>query len=400
MLKHRRLRWLLCVLALVSLTAAACGDDEESSSDTTAGGDGGGETYKIAFVGPLTGPNANLGIYIRDGARVAIDEANKAGGDVTFELEAFDTQGDPAQAPTVKDKYINDDEIVAIVGPTFSGETKAVLQSYEDAEIAMISASATAVDIPDTVKGGKSFHRLVPDDDVQAAGVADYVTEVLKAENAFYIHDNSDYGKALADGTQGVLEAAGVTTAGGDAIDPKGQDYSAAVNKAKAADADIVYYGGYYAEAGRVAKQLKDAGVESTFMGGDGVLDVGFIESGGADAAEGAKLTCACRLAAGETEGELGDFASKYEALIGNQPGTYATEGYDAANIIIDAVNEGNTTRADILEYVEGLGTYEGLSKTIEFEDNGNLKVGDVYVYEVKAGKIELLGTVEELVGG
>jgi branched-chain amino acid transport system substrate-binding protein len=399
MLGKNRTWRILAVLAAALLVLAACGDDDDES--TGGGGDGGGGgTFKIAFVGPLTGPNANLGIYIRDGATVAVEEANADGGDVTFELEAFDTQGDPAQAPTVKDKYINDDEVIAIVGPTFSGETKAVLPAFESAGIAMISASATAVDIPDTVPDGKSFHRLVPDDDVQGAGVADYVTDVLEAEKIFYIHDNTDYGKGLAEGTQAILEGADTTTAGTDAIDPKGQDYSAAVTKAKAADPDVVYYGGYYAEAGRVAKQLKDAGVTATFMGGDGVLDVGFIESGGADAAEGAKLTCACRLATGATEGDLGEFASSYEDEIGNQPGTYSTEGYDAANIIIDAVNDGNTTRADVLDYVEGLGSYEGLSKTIEFEDNGNLKVGEVYVYEVMEGKIELLGTVEELVGG
>ena len=403
MLKHRRLRWLLTVIALFSLFAAACGDDEDTGTgDTTDddGGDGGGTTYTIAFVGPLTGPNASLGIFPRDGARIAIEEANAEGGDVKFELKSFDTQGDPAQAPTVKDKYINDDSVIGIVGPVFSGETKAVLPAYETADLVMVSPSATGVDIPDTVKGSTSFHRVVPDDDVQAAAVSGYVTEVLGADSVYYVHDNADYGKGLAEGTKAILEGAGVESAGIDAIDPKGQDYSAAVNKVQAADPDVVYYGGYYTEGGRLQKQLKDAGIDATFMCGDGCLDLGFAQSAGAAAAEGAKITCACRLASGGTEGELGEFAKRYKDEIGKDPGTYATEGYDAANLIIDAVKAGNTTRAEVRDYIEGIDTYEGISKTIEFEENGNLKVGDVYAYEFKGGKIELLGTIEELVGG
>ena len=403
--RARRPLWrIVALLAVLVLVLAACGDDDDD--DTTAGGGqtgggdgGGGETYALAFVGPLTGPNANLGIYIRDGARVAIEEANEEGGDITFELKAFDTQGDPAQAPTVRDKYINDESVLGVVGPTFSGETKAVLPSFESEGLVMISASATAVDIPDTVPNGKSFHRLVPDDDVQGAGVADYVTKKLGAKNIYYIHDNTDYGKGLAEGTQALLEKAGTTTAGTDAIDPRGQDYTAAVNKAKAANPDVVFYGGYYAEAGRVAKQLKDAGVEATFMSGDGSLDLGLVESGGAAGAEGAQITCACRLATEDAEGALGEFATKYKEIIGDDAGTYSTEGYDAAKILIEGIKAGNTTRADLLEYVEGITTYEGLSKSIEFEENGNLKVADVYVYEFKAGKIEQLGTIEELVG-
>ena len=84
----------------------------------------GQKTYKLAYIGPLTGPNANLGINIRNGAAVAVEEANEAGGDVKFELAEFDTQGSPDQASTLKDRFINDQSIVG-GRPTFSGETRA-----------------------------------------------------------------------------------------------------------------------------------------------------------------------------------------------------------------------------------------------------------------------------------
>lgn len=390
---------VVLVLMAATLVLAACGDDTDDSGGTTAttGGDDTKEV-KLAFVGPLTGPNANLGINIRDGMTVAVEEANEKGGDITFSIEEFDTQGDPAQAPGQKDKYIPDESIIAVVGPTFSGETRAVLPDLDKAGLVMISASATNVALPTDIPSD-SFHRVIPDDGVQAAGIADYVTKELKPKKIALIHDNTDYGKGLWEGVVGLLTAAGIDASTTDAIDPKSQDYSVAVNKVKAADVDMVFYGGYYNEAGRFKKQLADAEVDATFISGDGALDPGFVVSSGAPGGEGALLTCPCRLATPDIAGAPGDFATKYKEVVDKEPGTYSSEGYDAANILIQGINEGNDTRETLLAYVEGLDSFEGISKTIEFEENGNVKAGDVFVYEVKAGKIVELGKTSELAG-
>ena len=114
-------RAFVALLLLAALALAACGDSDDGDSAD------GQKTYKLAYVGPLTGPNANLGINIRNGAAVAVEEANEAGGDVKFELAEFDTQGSPDQASTLKDRFINDQSIVGVVGPTFSGETRALV---------------------------------------------------------------------------------------------------------------------------------------------------------------------------------------------------------------------------------------------------------------------------------
>ncbi|HEX7277839.1 MAG TPA: branched-chain amino acid ABC transporter substrate-binding protein [Acidimicrobiales bacterium] len=386
---------VVATLSVAALLLAACGDDD----DDGGGGGTAQQTYKIAFVGPLTGPNANLGINIRNGAGVAIDEANAAGGDITFELVPFDTQGDPAQASTQKDRFINDSSIRGVVGPTFSGETRAVMESLQAAGLVMVSASATATALPDTVAGQTVFHRLVPSDDVQGQGVTDYVTKKLTVTRAAYIHDNADYGKALADGTRELLEKAGVATVLNEAIDPKSQDFSAVVNSVRAISPppDMIFYGGYYSEAGRLKKQLTDGQVNVRFLSGDGVLDLGFAAAAGDAAAEGTQVTCACKLATADTPGKLGEFAKAYEEKWDKPPLTYSTEGYDAANILIKGLREGNTTRAALLQFVETIGTYEGAGKTIEFEDNGNIKAGDVFVYEFQGGKPTELGTTQEL---
>jgi branched-chain amino acid transport system substrate-binding protein len=387
---------VVATLSVAALLLAAGGGSDDGGGEAS-----GTTTYKLAFVGPLTGPNANLGINIRDGAEIAIDEANQAGGDVKFELVPFDTQGAPDQATTAKDRFINDSAIRAIVGPTFSGETRAVTESLQAAGLVMISASATATNLTETVPGQTVFHRLVPDDDIQGQGVTDYVTKKLNVKTAAYVNDNAEYGKALADGTRGLLEKAGVSTVLNETIDPKSQDYSAVVNQIRdlTPPPDMIFYGGYYSEAGRLKKQLTDGQVSVRFLSGDGSLDRGFVASSGAPAAEGVQVTCACKLATDEAPGKLGEFATAYQAKWDTPPATYSTEGYDAANILIAGIKAGNTTREALLNYVETLGTYEGAGKTIEFQDNGNIKAGDVFVYEFRSGKPTVLGTVQQLLG-
>lgn len=393
---RRRLLRSLSVLAVAALTFSACGDDggDKASGSGQTGGDN--RTYAIAFVGPLTGDNANLGINIRNGAKVAVQEANKAGGP-KIDLKEFDTQGDPAQATTLKERFVNDQSIIGVVGPTFSGETRAVMAPLQEANLVMVSASATNATLPTAVPNQTVFHRLVPDDDVQGKGVADYVSKKLGAKRAAYVDDNSEYGKGLADGTRKLLEAAGVPTVANDSIDPRSQDFSAVVNRLKQANPDLIFYGGYYSEAGRLRKQLVDGGIKVRFLSGDGGLDQGFITAAGAANAEGAQLTCACKLATEDAGGKLGEFAKNYKSANGAAPGTYSTEGYDAASILIKGIKDGKTDRKALLDYVENLGNYEGVGKNINFEPNGNIKATGVFVYEVKGGKLTVLGTTDEL---
>ncbi len=392
--------WRLLALALAgTLVMAACGgdDDDEATTQTTAAQGGGGKrTVTIAFVGAKTGDNANLGLNIRDAAKLAVDTQNAQGGDVTIALKEFDTAGDPAQATTIKDQFVGDESIVATVGPAFSGETKALIPPMNEAGLAMISPSATNKDLPNVVPNSKVFHRIIADDALQAAGIAEYLATTEKPRSVAYVHDNSEYGKGLTVDVTRLTAAKGIRTAITDTVDPKAQDFSATVNKVKAARPDLVFYGGYYAEAGRFKKQLADADVTAKFLSGDGSLDPGFVTSAGAAAAEQARLSCPCNLALESSTGKLKDFYTDYKSKLGKEPGLYSPEGYDAANILINGIKAGNDTREKMLQYLEtAVGTYEGVSKTIEFEPNGNLKSKTFFVFQVKDGKIAPLQTVE-----
>jgi branched-chain amino acid transport system substrate-binding protein len=446
-MRNRRLVKVVGALVGLALIAAACGDDDDDadssgsadttasadtsgsadttasadtsggadttatadtsgSADTTAsadtGGGGGGDVQElsIAFVGPLTGGAANLGIYIRDGAKVAVEQFNEAHGDqFNITMEEFDTQGDPAQAPTVLDDYIGNEDILGLVGPAFSGETRAVLPTLTEEGLVMVSASATNVELPDVVPGGASFHRVLPDDAAQAAGLIKYLTTTLQPATIAIVHDNSEYGKGLAvDQLAAQLAGSGIEIVTTEAIDPESEDFSAAVNAVKAANPEVIFYGGYYEEAGQLKKQLADAGVTAQFISGDGALDAGFIEAAG-DAAEGATLSCPCYFASeAAPDPAISEFATAYEEINGTVPGTYSTEAFDAANILLNGILEGNTDRASLLAYVDGLTDVPyAISKEVVFAENGNIEAQGIFLFEVKDGAITLLAATDDL---
>ncbi|MDQ6696773.1 MAG: branched-chain amino acid ABC transporter substrate-binding protein [Actinomycetota bacterium] len=396
---RRNRTWrLVALLIAAGLVVAACGS---SSKKASTGGDNGAKTgakeYSLAYVGPLTGDSANLGINIRNGAKTAVQEFNTANPSYNITLKEFDTQGDPAQAPTVADKYLSDNKILGIVGPAFSGETKAVLPTLEENHLVMISGSATNTDLPNVVKNSKVFHRVLPDDAAQAAGIAKYLNTTLKPKTIAIVHDNSEYGKGLAV-DQLSKQLGNIKLVDTEVIDPKGQDYSAAVNKVKAANPDVVFYGGYYEQAGRLKKQLADAGVKATFISGDGALDVGFVKAAGS-AANGALLSCPCYFASDVSPGKIGAFAKSYTKINkGAVPGTYSTEAYDAANILMNGIKAGNTDRESLLKYVDGIKTAkEAISKDVTFAKNGNIKAQGIFIFEVKNGKIVLKVATDKL---
>ena len=390
-MRSRRTFRSLVVLVLAAVVLSACGDD---GGETTAGGGGqSAQTYTIGFVGALTGDNANLGINIRDAMRVAIEQENQGEG-AKIRMKEFDTAGDPAQATTIKDRFLNDREVIGIVGPAFSGETKALIPSIQDAGLVMVSASATNSALPTVVPNASVFHRVIADDALQARGIVEYLAKD-SPRSVVVVHDNSEYGKGLADDVVKQATAKGISVPSTEILDPKAQDFSATVNKIRATNPSHVFYGGYYAEAGRFRKQLNDANVRPTFVSGDGSLDNGFTTAAGAAAAEGARLTCPCNLALESSTGKLKTFYDDFKRIIGKEPGLYSPEAYDAAKILIAGIKAGNTDRPKLLQYVEGLGKVEGISKSIEFEPNGNLKSKTFFVFQVKGGKIAPLQQIE-----
>jgi branched-chain amino acid transport system substrate-binding protein len=369
----------------LSLVGVACSSDDstEETTDTTAAAAECTEfEYALALQFPETGDAGGLGAPMLKGAQLAIDEFNAENPDMCVELIKFDTQGDPAQAPALAQSAIDNAKILGIMGPGFSGETKAAMPLYQEAGLAVLSGSATNPDL--TNSGWTNFHRILADDSVQGPAIGKFIVEELGSSAVFVIDDASDYGKGLADQ---VTAAVGAGVVGTDTIDPAGTDYSAAVTAAGASGADTVFFGGYYAEAVKLSTQMADAGVEAQLVFGDGVKDqAGYADAAG-PAAEGAIIACPCK------DGPE-DFLAAWDAAYGEVPGTYGAEYYDVANVFLSIIKAGATTREAVLA---GLEAYDaaGITKNIKFLENGNAtEAATIYFYTVQDGKITYTSSI------
>lgn len=368
---------LVALAAAASLSFSACGDDENDTA-SSGGGDTAGECKPstIAYLGPKTGDAANLGLNIVGGVKVAVDEFNEANPDCKITLSEFDSQGDPEKATPLATKIIGEDAIVGVVGPAFSGESDATGAAFSEAGLVTISASATNPDL--TKNGWKTFHRVLGNDATQAPAAAKYIKETLAAKKVFVVDDASEYGKGIADGVKKDL---GSLVAGTDTVQAKQTDFGPTVTKVKASGADALWFGGYYAEAGLLAKQLRAGGWKGFFVSGDGSNDPGFVEAAGEKGAADARLTCPCGPAPD-------DFATKYKASNEDKdPGTYSAEGYDATKILLDGIAAGKTDRAGLLEWTN---SYDkpGITKQLKFDDTGEVAEVVIYAYKVEGGKI------------
>lgn len=391
MLNRRALR-LAVPLAVGAVTLAACG----SNNDGGGGGGNDKKTYAIAYQGPLSGDNAQLGINMDNAVQVAIKQANEK-GDLPFKLkfEHSDDVGDPAQAPTAATKLIDNEQVVAVVGPAFSGATKAAEPLFSEANLISVSPSATNPTL--TSQGFKTFVRVVPPDDAQGEEAANYLAKTVKAKTVYSVDDKSEYGTGLSGVVEPALKAAGVTVTH-ESIPPT-KDYTTIAQKVAASNADALYYSGYFAEFALFTKALKAVGYKGTQMSGDGSNDNQYIVQAGAANAEGTLFSCPCADATVDPKAK--DFAAAYKAMFNADPGTYSPEAYDATNAIIAAMKGlGNDiTREKMVDAVKKI-DYAGITKQVKFEPNGEVAGKTIFIYQVKGGKRTVLGTTAELSQG
>ncbi len=350
-------------LAIIALAATGCGSSNKAGRS-------------IAFFGALTGSAANLGINIKDGAQLAVDQYNAKHPDAKVTLKLFDSEGDPGKAPGVARQLVSDKSIIGVIGPAFSGESEAANPIFEQAGIPLITSSATRPSL--ATHGWKVFHRALANDASQGPAAANYIKSVLKAQKVFVADDQSAYGSGLADAVKTTL---GALVVGTDKTQADGQqtDFSALVTKVKASGATVIFYGGYYQNAGLIAKQLKGAGVAATLVGGDGVNDPGFAKTAGNDAADGNIVTCPCSPATAAK----GTFATDYKTAWKQDPGTYSDVAYDAANIFLNAIQAGNTTPKTVNKYLSTL-NYTGVANTYKFTSTGELDPAYIKVWAFK----------------
>lgn len=344
-------------------------------------------TTTLAFGGALTGPNAQLGINIVNGAQLAVNQHNQNNPGCQVQLKRFDTEGSADRAPGIVTQMVSEPSTLGVVGLAFSGESRATGNIFQQAGLAHITASATAADL--TKNNWSTFFRGLANDNVQGPAVAKFLSGPLQAKKVCVIQDDSPYGTGLATATNQALQQAGIDASCQDKVTTGQKDFAAIVSKVVAAQPQAVFYSGYYAEGAPLDQQLSNRGFNGTFLGPDGVKDPEFVKLAG-DASSNAYFTCPC------TPGELvPQFAEAYKTVSNGQPPqTYSLEGYDSTTVLLKAIDSGAKDRAGVLNFVRAYDA-PGLSKQFKWDPTGELATTQVYGYKVENGQILPTGEIK-----
>lgn len=326
----------------------------------------------IAMAGALNGPDAALGINIKNGVQLAIDKHNEANPGCQVQLKPFDTEGDPQKASNIAPRIVEDQYTIGLVGPAFSGETKATGGVFDQAGLVATTASATNVTLSEN--GWKTFFRGLANDGVQGPSVANYLKNNLGHKKVCVVDDSTDYGLGLATAVRDTLgpvadSACNISVKKGD------KDFSAAVTQIMNQKPDTVVYASYYTEAALLLQQLREAGYTGLFSGPDGLKDPQFVKAAG-ESAKGAVLSCPCGPATGA-------FADAYTKQFGQAPGTYSLEAYDLTTILIKGIDSGAVTRPALLDFVRNYDG-QGEARKYQWTDKGELTSDLIWIYKVQ----------------
>lgn len=358
-------------------------------------------TWSIGIMGALTGDAARYGRPISDGIRLAVDLANRE-RDLACALavHAEDTLGDPGLAPPQAQQLIDDQRVVACICGFFSGETLATGEMFDEAGLLMASTGSNGIV---DEQGFDTWFRAVAADPVQGAATARYIVEALGARSVSVVHDNQDYSKAVADD---VADALGNRVDERYVINPEETDHSAVVAQIEQRKPDVVYFGGYWTQAGPLLRQLREAGVRSPFVTAEGSKHrrLGrYLQR--RDGPARAKAACPCSDPA-EIEA-ASTFVAEFETTYGRRPRSYAPDAFDVTNIAIDALRGLTGTesveqaRAHVVSYFDAADDVEGTVKDYTWNDRGELvaDASDVFIWRwlERLGRFEYVGRISEL---
>ncbi|MBZ0295112.1 MAG: branched-chain amino acid ABC transporter substrate-binding protein [Anaerolineae bacterium] len=341
-----------------------------------------------------------LGEDIQRGVEIAIAERGGVtvdGQEFAVELDVQDDQCSAEGGQAVANRFVSDSSIVAVVGPTCSSACRASGPIFDDAGYTSISSSCTAPDLNDF----SSFNRTAPSDLLQGAVAAEFIYNELGITQIATIHDGSPYGEGLVEVlTQRFEELGGEIVATGQ-VTVGDTDFRNLLDDISDSDPGLIYFGGFPAEAARLAEQRADAGLDDVpFMGADGILTSEYINLAGS-AAEG---TYASSAVAAESDAYT-EFLTKYEDEYGLEPtGPYHAYGYDAANMVLDAIEAVGTIddngdlvvdRAALQEYIRAYGSDEpvaGLTGELSCDGTGNCATGGIGFFQAEGGEFVQVG--------
>jgi branched-chain amino acid transport system substrate-binding protein len=349
---------------------------------------------KVVSSLPRTGSaNAQTQTMV-NGIRMAIEERGGVIDGYTIEYEDMDDASpqrgnwDPQVESANANKAAKDPNVVGYIGTFNSGAAKIAMPILNRAGLVMVSPANTSPGLTKPGLGepnepaiyrpsGKiNYFRVVPTDDLQGSVAAVWAKE-LGAKRVYVLDDREVYGRGIANVFKATATKIGLEVVGSDSIDTKASNYRSLMTKIRGTNPDLVYFGGTTQSNGaQVLKDMRAAGLKIPFMSPDGTFEKAFITSAGKDnvqpEAGGVYITFG-GLPSDKLTGKGAEFVAAYKKRYGEMPEAYAVYGYEAARVLLDAIDRAETKdRAAILAAVAATRNFEGALGTWSFDENGD----------------------------
>jgi branched-chain amino acid transport system substrate-binding protein len=393
------------VLALgVALVACGAGPGQvDAPCDTSQG------SLVIGVIAPLSGDLSSLGLGIRNAADLAVDQAVAACRvpGYALRLQVEDDEGRADVAAAAAERLAADPSTVGVIGTLNSSTAQAVQPVLDRAGIAQISPANTSPALSlgtgdQPQRPYATYFRLATTDLQQGAFAARHLVEVEEVRSIAVVDDGKAYGVGLADEFVREAEGLGARIVGREQVDEESTDFSGVVDEVQDWGPDALFYGGEYAVAGRLSKQLADAGLGVPLMGGDGIHSSEYIALGGRPGDLATAL--------GEPVADLASaqpFVAAYTAANYPEPfETYGVLSYDATTVLLDALSRtvadggwGADRRADLVAAVQAT-DLDGAGGRLRFDQFGDTTNRVLTVYTVRDGEFVPLRTGEARPGG
>ncbi len=340
----------------------------------------------VGHFGSMTGSEATFGQSTDEGIRLAIEEINAAGGikDKKIKLVTMDDQGKAEDAASVVTRLIEQEKVMVLLGEVASSRSLAAAPLAQSKKIPMITPSSTNPKVTDV---GDYIFRVCFIDPFQGTVMAKFAIENLKAKNVAILRDmKSDYSVGLADFFTTKFKELGGQVVGDASYQSGDVDFKAQLTQLKSKNPDALYIPGYYTEVGLIARQARELGLKAVLMGGDG-WDSEKLSEIGQEAVNGAYFS---NHYSNETKDPVAvEFIAKYKTKYGRTPDGLAAQGYDAAKVMIKAMQATTELNSkNIRDELAKIKDFPGVTGKITIDEKRNATKSAVVVQvEGKANK-------------
>ncbi|MBP2296187.1 ABC transporter substrate-binding protein [Azospirillum rugosum] len=348
------------------------------------------DTIKIGMVEPLTGSVAYNGKSVVEGAKLAVEEMNAAGGILgkKIELVIEDGQCTPANSVNAVEKLVQKDKVAALVGAFCSSATAAIMPVAQKYKIPLVTGVSSQASL--TEQGNPYFFRAAETDALMAKAFAKILANDLKLTKVAYIGVNDDWGRGGVEEFSRDLSALGAKSVLTEYFDHGTTDFFTLLTKLRAAKPDGVFVAAETQDGSILVKQIREMGLDAKVFGVGSWATADFINLTGS-AAEG--IHAAVPYASSMDAPRNQTFVKSYEAKYRIKPGKYGAAGYNALNITAQAIARAGNTDAEAIRAALYKTQYEAPNGVYRFTEKGQAYGFDAVLVRIEGGQPKVIAS-------